>query len=121
MKNLMVLAIFLFVYAVAHAQDKSNLSKQTGKAEALPNLQTCLHTAQHNLRLFTESQPNDVNSIVKEIELYIDSMPKNKTTADLLLSKNFAIFRSVFAVASAPMKFTLIHGMPNFFSSISAM
>ncbi len=96
MKNLMVLAIFLFVYAVAHAQDKSNLSKQTGKAEALPNLQTCLHTAQHNLRLFTESQPNDVNSIVKEIELYIDSMPKNKTTADLLLSKNFAPLRHFF-------------------------
>ena len=35
-------------------------------------------------------------------------------------SKYWAIFRSDLAVASAPMKFTLIQGMPNFFSIISA-
>jgi len=99
MKKLVVLATFLLVYAAVPAQEKSNWSKQAGKAGnkgALPGLQTCLRTAQHNLRLFTEGQPNDVNSIVKEIELYIDSMPKNKTTADALLSKNFAPLRHFF-------------------------
>lgn len=36
-------------------------------------------------------------------------------------SKYLAIRRRDFAVASAPMKFTLIHGMPYFVSIISAM
>ena len=48
-------------------------------------------------------------------------MTSSTRSVSFLLSKNFAILRSVFAVASAPMKFTLIHGMPNFFSIISAM
>ena len=34
--------------------------------------------------------------------------------------KYWAILRSDFAVASAPMKFTLIQGMPYFFSIMSA-
>ncbi len=99
MKKIIVFVICVMLCTAAIAQEKSNWSKQGGKAGSpltLPSLQTCLHTAQQNLRLFTEGQPNDVNSIVKEIELYIDSMPKNKTTADVLLSKNFAPLRHFF-------------------------
>ena len=48
-------------------------------------------------------------------------MTSSTRSLSSLLSKYCAILRSDLAVDSAPMKFTLIHGMPYFFSIISAM
>ena len=99
MKKIIVFVVCVLLCGTEYAQEKSGRSKFDGKAggeSALPSLQTCIHTAQQNLRLFTEGQANDVNSIVKDIEVTIDSMPKNKTTSDLLLSKHFAPLRHFF-------------------------
>ncbi len=99
MRKLIVFATCILLCTAVQAQDKGNRPKVGGKpadAAPLPNLQTCVHTAQANLLLFTQAQPNDVNSIIKEIEVYIDSMPKNKSVADQQLAKHFTPLRHFF-------------------------
>ncbi len=92
MKKIVLVVVGVLVMMGAYGQEK----KHTVDGGMLPNLQSCIHTAQQNLQLYVQGQPNDVNSIIKDIERYIDSMPKNKTTADLLLMKHFAPLRHFF-------------------------
>ena len=103
MKKFVLFATCILLCAGAHAQEKTNRPRVAGPthdAAPLPNLQTCIHTTQQNVQLLLQGQPNDVNSIIKDIELYIDSMPKNKSTADVLLAKHFAPLRHFFLTTS---------------------
>ncbi len=102
MKKFIVFITCALLSAGGYAQEANRPKPggSVGDGGSLPNLQTCVHIAQQNLLLFTEGQPNDVNSIIKDIEQYIDSMPKNKTTADQLLAKHFAPMRHFFLTTS---------------------
>jgi hypothetical protein len=49
------------------------------------------------------------------------AMTSSTRSVSFLLVEVLRDLAQLLAVPSAPMKFTLIHGMPNFFSIISAM
>jgi len=91
MKKFIVMACCVLLFTAAQAQEK----KRAAEGGMLPNLQSCIHTAQQNLQLYLQGQPNDVNSIVKEIEVAIDST-KKRTYSDELRSKYFAPLRHFF-------------------------
>jgi len=91
MKKFIVMACYVLLFTAAQAQEK----KRAAEGGMLPNLQSCVHTAQQNLQLYLQGQPNDVNSIVKEIEVAIDST-KTRTYSDGLRSKYFAPLRHFF-------------------------
>ena len=97
MKKFITLVSCVLLFTAVQAQEK----KGAPAKRDLPALKACMLTAQQNLPLFTQSladpaQAHDVNSIIKDIELYIDSMPKSKTYSDELLMKHFAPLRHFF-------------------------
>ena len=92
MKKLGLVVGCVLVMMGAYGQEK----KHAAEGGMLPSLQSCMRTTQQNVGLYTQGQANDVNTIIKDIEVRIDSMPKNKTTADLLLIKHFAPLRHFF-------------------------
>lgn len=64
----------------------------------LPPLTVGIRSAQQEIfALYRQHTPDqDVNSIVKDIEQYLDSLPKNKSQSDVLLSKQFMPMRHFF-------------------------
>ena len=93
---MLVFAALAFA-AIAQGQNKTDRSG----LRSLSDLKTCMHTAQQSLPLFSanladHSQEHDVNSIILDIERYIDSIPKNKSYSDQLLLKHFMPMRHFF-------------------------
>ena len=109
MKKYLILLSYVLLFTATYAQDNhpqlaghpERSRGTTGNTQKdLPDLNTCMHTAQQNLPLFTQSltdpsQANDVNSIIKDIESYIDSI-KKRTYSDQLLMKYFLPLRRFF-------------------------
>ena len=105
MKKIGVLVVGAFLCTMAHAQDKKSLLLHEPRKADLPDIKQCIRTADGNVSLFTQnvadhSQEVDVNTIILDIEKYIDSMPKAKTYADQLLMKQFAPLRHFFLTTS---------------------
>lgn len=83
----------------------TNAPAQSGyksiKRTDLPDIRRFVTATQSNAGIYRQnlnshSQEHDVNSIVKEMEGYIDSLPKNKSNADLLLIRQFSPLRHFF-------------------------
>ena len=101
MKNLLLLLLCAGMYTVGVAQAKKNVVARATPKNDLPSLQSCLDSAVQHVGLYTRNLPgpgneHDVNSIVLDIERYIDSMPQKKTYSDELLLRNFAAMRHFF-------------------------
>ena len=108
MKKLMLLLSCIWLFAgPANSIGQERRAKETKEPAVsdsrrdLPDLKACMSIAQEHLPLFTEnmadhSQERDVNSIIQEIEKYIDSLPKSKTYSDQLLVKYFTPLRHFF-------------------------
>lgn len=96
MKQLLLLTA-VFIALQLHAQEK-----RTPDRSQLPDIKTSIRTVQGDLTLYVQnytnlhSQEHDVNSIILDIEKYIDSIPRNKTYSDVLLMKLFNPLRHFF-------------------------
>lgn len=103
MKTLLVIALALIPAFPVTAQTKQ-ANKQTTTASAnaaLPNLGDRILRTQVDLDLFTanfnnNSKERDVNTIIKDMQRYMDSAGAPKNRADVLLHKNYTPLRSYF-------------------------
>ncbi len=101
MRKLLLLSLSICSIFQVCAQDKRYAQfKSTPKLE-LTDINKSIRAVQGNLSLYTKnvnnhSQEHDVNSIILDIEKYIDSMPKNRTQSDQLLMKQFNPLRHFF-------------------------
>jgi hypothetical protein len=96
MKQLLLIFTALFLLVQAHAQEK----KAPAKTD-LPDIKKAIRSTIENLPLYTRnlnthSEEHDVNSIILDIEKYIDSMPKTHKYSDVLLMKQFDALRHFF-------------------------
>ncbi len=101
MKHFLLLLVCSGLMTAASAQDKKPTFIKPADKPNLPDIKTSISNAQANLALFTKnagnhSQEHDVNSIILEIEKYIDSMPRTRTAGDQLLMKQFNPMRHFF-------------------------
>ena len=99
MKQLLLITICILSFLQADAQNK--MAAASYDKEKLSEIHKCIATLQDSSSLLIENLANhsmehDVNSIILDIEKYIDSLPKNKTRADILLNKYFAPLRLFF-------------------------
>ena len=95
MKKFVLVVGCILLGLAAWGQNKMHEREKPIMNTKLPGLKSCMDTAQQNVQLFLTGQPNDVNSIVKEIEAGIDST-KTRTYSSELLSKYFAPLRHFF-------------------------
>lgn len=103
MKTFIVIALALLPALPVAAQTKKPI-KQTTTPTAnadLPSLGDRILQTQADIDLFTanldnNSRERDVNTIIKDIQRYIDSTGAPKTRADVLLHKNYTPLRSYF-------------------------
>jgi len=100
MKKLLLITLSLILIVKLHAQDRKPVFVQTMKLE-LPDLKKSIVAVQGNLSLYTQNldthaQERDVNSIILDIEKYIDSMQKKRSYGDQLLMKHFNPLRHFF-------------------------
>jgi len=98
-KHLLLLS-FIVLCTTAHAQEKKHLPAKAPLKNDLPSLQHCLTADQQQLPLFTKNMPghtqeHDVNSIILDIEKYIDSL-HTRTYSDELLNRHFYALRHFF-------------------------
>lgn len=101
MKKLVFIAAAFLACLSAGAQEKKGMAVKDARKSDLPDIKKCIRTGQSNLALYTHNFANhddeqDVNSIILDIERYLDSLPKNKTYSDQLLIKNFMPLRHFF-------------------------
>ncbi|MCD6012468.1 MAG: hypothetical protein K0Q79_2330 [Flavipsychrobacter sp.] len=100
MKQLLFIPVVFFVLQL-NAQDKPAFTRAPDRTQ-LPDIKKAIRTVQGNVAIYTQnttnlhSQEHDVNSIILDIEKYIDSMPRNKSYADQLLMKLFNPIRHFF-------------------------
>lgn len=83
------------------AQEKKTVTAKAPNKSDLPDLKKSIRGVQDNVSLYTKnagnhSQEHDVNSIILDIEKYIDSMPRTRTYGDQLLMKQFNPLRHFF-------------------------
>ena len=98
MKNLVFIVAACFACFIAGAQEKKGVGVKEARKGDLPDIKKCIRTGQSNLGLYSHNYADhadeqDVNSIILDIERYLDSLPKNKTYSDQLLMKNFMPLR----------------------------
>ena len=96
MRQALLLLYMTVSISALHAQDRKTVSRND-----LPDMKKSIHTAVENLPLYTQNladhaKEHDVNSIILDIEKYIDSMPRTKKYSDVLLMKNFDALRHFF-------------------------
>ncbi len=96
MKQFLLVVFCVCLLFRLNAQDKKGAPKND-----LPGMNKCIQTAVENLPLYirnlsSHSEEHDVNSIILDIEKYIDSMPKTKKYSDILLMKQFDPLRHFF-------------------------
>lgn len=103
MKTFIVIALALIPALPIAAQSKK-ANKQTITASpnaALPSLGDRILSTQADVDLFTanldnNSKERDVNTIIKDMQQYMDAAGAPKTRADVLLHKNYTPLRSYF-------------------------
>lgn len=100
MHKLFFIVLCLLVATAGTGQTKK-LSQPKEIDNALPELSRSIVTAQENMQLFTDnleskSKEHDVNSIILDIEKYIDSLHGAKSRQDILLNRYFAPLRLYF-------------------------
>ena len=101
MKKILLSAIGLLLCVTAMAQAKKG-STPKEQDRSLPTVYSSITAAQQRLQLYTQNAAtgnalqHDVNSIILDIEKYIDSLHGNNTRADNLLARNFAPLRLFF-------------------------
>lgn len=102
MKTLIVIALALIPALPLSAQTNKTTKQTSATVNAnLPNLGDRILQTQTNVDLFTanlesNSRERDVNTIIKDIQRYIDSLGAPKTRGDVLLHKNYTPLRSYF-------------------------
>ena len=101
MKRFGLIVLSMCLLLQLNAQDKKSTSLREPAKSDLPGMKRSIQTAVENLPLYTKnlnshSEEHDVNSIILDIEKYIDSMPKNKKYSDLLLMRQFDPLRHFF-------------------------
>lgn len=101
MKKFFVFVLCTALFGTLHAQDKKATAAKESRKNDLPPIMQSVTSARESLPLFAanmsdHSQEHDVNSIILDIEKYIDSMPKNRTHSDQLLMKQFNPLRHFF-------------------------
>jgi hypothetical protein len=99
-KIILVSTTMLFVFSVL-AQDRKSVQNKLNYKVVLADIGKCVKTVQGDLQLYTlnatdHSREHDVNSIILDIEKYIDSMPKTRSGTDQLLVKQFNPIRHFF-------------------------
>jgi hypothetical protein len=100
MKKLLLFIPILCLMIKLHAQDKKPQFIRNLNLE-LPDVKKTIRSVQGYVSLYTKnysnhSEEHDVNSIILDIEKYIDSMPKKRTAGDQLLLKEFNPLRHFF-------------------------
>lgn len=101
MKNVLLLFFCLWFVKNVAAQDKKAAPKKEPARSDLPNLKTCIISGQQNAALYVQNnkdhaEEHDVNTIILDIEKYIDSMHKVRGYSDQLLMKLFNPMRHFF-------------------------
>jgi hypothetical protein len=101
MKQSLLILLCMCLMVNVNAQDKKSPAKAVPSKGTLPDIRKAIQSGQQNLSLFTlnykdHSQEHDVNSIILDIEKYIDSMPRTRTYSDQLLMKHFNPLRHFF-------------------------
>lgn len=97
MKKMLSIIICSLCVAVAVAQPKKTATVREND-NALPEIHSSIIAVQDQMPLFTanlgnNSKEHDVNSIIMDIEKYIDSLHGFKSRSDFLLNKYFAPLR----------------------------
>jgi hypothetical protein len=100
MKQLFIVLVAISTTLNTIAQDKSPRVMPASKPE-LPPIGKYILATQDNLALYKQnlsshSSEHDVNSIIKDIETYLNALPKTKSTSDQLLSRQFNALRHFF-------------------------
>ncbi len=102
MRIILLLLSGLCLTGQLQAQDKKALFVKAPEKIALPDLKASIRMAQADLPLYTKntvsphSQEHDVNSIILDIEKYIESAPKTGRPEDQYLVKLFNPMRHFF-------------------------
>ena len=104
MKKIASIVICACFTLVCAAQQKKGVAIKENDS-SLPELNKSIITAQENVQLFTENMGNnskehDVNSIILDMEKYIDSLHGIRLRKDVLLNKYFAPLRLYFLTTS---------------------
>lgn len=101
MKKLLLFLLGSFIILQAKAQDNNAGFKKAPPKMELTSMKKYITAVQGNMGLYTvnaadHSKEHDVNSIILDIEKYIDSMPKTRSSTDQLLMKYFNPLRHFF-------------------------
>ncbi len=101
MKTLFLVIVAALSFASLSAQDKNGSTGKPLIDNTLPGMDKCILQAQGNVLLFIQnldsnSEEQNVNHIIIDFQQYIDSLPANKSRADVLLVKHFAPLRMFF-------------------------
>ncbi|GAA4460115.1 hypothetical protein GCM10023093_02240 [Nemorincola caseinilytica] len=109
MKKLIVIALALIGYLPLSAQTKKKPTNakpakqvtETPVNTSLPAMNDVILRTQANVDLLTANMGNnaherDVNTIIKDIQRYLDSAQGPRTRADVLLTKNYTPLRSFY-------------------------
>lgn len=102
MKGILLLLSGLCFIVQLNAQEKKAQPVRTPLITDLTDLNTSIRMVQGDLSLYVKnvvnphSQEHDVNSIILDIEKYIDSMPRSRGAADQYLVKLFNPMRHFF-------------------------
>ncbi len=101
MKKILFLICFIGLYSGLYGQDKKIAPKKEPVKNDLVPLRKCIIEGQANAILYNQnlkdhSKEHDVNSIILDIEKYIDSLHRIRTLSDQLLMKYFMPLRHFF-------------------------
>lgn len=101
MRKLVFLFLSICITCHLNAQEKKTSVAKEPLKNDLPSIRKCILAGQENVSLYTQnlkdhSQEHDVNSIILDIEKYIDSMHKVRTYSDQVLMKQFNPLRHFF-------------------------
>ena len=99
MKHLLLILIVLIRVVGSTAQESRNHA--VAITRQLPSISKYILATQDNVGIYKQNlnnhlQEHDVNSIIKDIETYLNAMPKNRSESDVLLSRQFNPLRHFF-------------------------
>jgi len=105
MKQFLLVVSGMLLLVQLYAQDKKTTAKKEPPRNDLANMKTCIQNSQAGVALYTRnlkdnSLEHDVNSIILDIEKYIDSMHRTRLYSDQLLVKEFAPLRHFFLITT---------------------
>ena len=104
MKKTISIAFCLLCFTLSFAQTKKTAATREND-NALPDIYSSIIATQEQMPLFVQNSGNntkehDVNTIILDIEKYIDSLRGTRSRADVLLNKYFAPLRLYYLTTS---------------------